>query len=623
MRFSLVLFLAVFMGFPLSAQSLRKKPDAVVVLKKMDYTVESLEKTTVHFVYRVIIFNPKGDKYGSIEIPFDNNTEIIDFKGGIYDTNGIKIKKIVKSDLVTVSDFADYSLYSDQKKKKATVHSSNYPYAVSYEYTLEMAGFLGTYWPLPDDYGLPARCVELSITSPKDIRINFRTNNFNGTIDTVDNGSTFTCIWRAHDIPAIRKEPSSPGFMELIPSVLISPEKFCYDGYCGSNESWVSYGKWVNTLLEEKEGLTPETVVKIHDLTDGIHDTLEKIKALYRYFQANTRYISVQIGIGGFQPTSSLTVDQYRYGDCKALSNYLRAMLAVIGVKALYTEIGNGPDRKIIWDDLPGVLQTNHVILTVPLCSDTLWLECTNNTLPFGYPGDGNCGRKAICITGSGAVIVNTPVYGSDVNRQVTNAVMTLNEDLSMQCEARISNSGVFMEELAYIKGLGRPEQEKLIAGKYPSTKMYIDDFTISENDEIFPEINFFIKLDDMGFISKTGDFYTFKPNYISREQNTLKSSECRENNIMLSPAFLELDTIRFIIPDGFVPEYLPLGKSIEGLFGKYKAECSINGNVLTYTRSFQVNHGNYAKEKYNDLNEFFNAVQVADNQNVIFKKQH
>jgi transglutaminase-like putative cysteine protease len=45
----------------------------------------------------------------------------------------------------------------------------------------------------------------------------------------------------------------------------------------------------------------------------------KKAKKIYQYLQNKTRYISVQIGIGGFQPVTAADVDRLGYGDCKGI----------------------------------------------------------------------------------------------------------------------------------------------------------------------------------------------------------------------------------------------------------------------------------------------------------------
>ena len=72
--------------------------------------------------------------------------------------------------------------------------------------------------------------------------------------------------------------------------------------------------------------MLPEDIKKkVHELTDHLKDPREKINVLYDFLQKNTHYISIQLGIGGWQPFPADYVAAKRYGDCKALSNYMIA----------------------------------------------------------------------------------------------------------------------------------------------------------------------------------------------------------------------------------------------------------------------------------------------------------
>mgnify|MGYP001126063175 FL=1 len=97
------------------------------------------------------------------------------------------------------------------------------------------------------------------------------------------------------------------------------------------------------------------------------------------------RYISVQIGIGGWKPISAEEVDENKYGDCKGLTNYTKALLRTVGIESNYCVVSAGSEIKDISEDFPS-MQGNHVILNIPQEGKSdLWLECTSQDTPFNF----------------------------------------------------------------------------------------------------------------------------------------------------------------------------------------------------------------------------------------------
>ena len=122
---------------------------------------------------------------------------------------------------------------------------------------------------------------------------------------------------------------------------------------------------------------------------------------LYEYMQNKTRYVSITVGIGGFQPFDAATVDRLSYGDCKALSNYMKSILEVAGISSRYTLVYAGENNQDIKTTFPSS-QFNHVILCVPMEKDTIWLECTSQRKPFNYLGSSTSNRQALVIDENG-----------------------------------------------------------------------------------------------------------------------------------------------------------------------------------------------------------------------------
>lgn len=91
--------------------------------------------------------------------------------------------------------------------------------------------------------------------------------------------------------------------------------------------SWQSYGIWQNSLLTGRDQLAEPIKLKLRELTAGCNTPREKVQAVYNYLAETTRYVSIQLGIGGLQPIAASDVCRAGFGDCKGLSNYTHAML--------------------------------------------------------------------------------------------------------------------------------------------------------------------------------------------------------------------------------------------------------------------------------------------------------
>ncbi|NJM26365.1 MAG: hypothetical protein HC859_13660, partial [Bacteroidia bacterium] len=105
--------------------------------------------------------------------------------------------------------------------------------------------------------------------------------------------------------------------------------------------------------------------------------------------------MSIQLGIGGWQPFEASVVDKNGYGDCKALSNYAVAMLKEAGIKGYYCLVQAGEEPAKL-DPMFAENHFNHIIVAVPLKQDTVWLECTSQTNPYGYLGEFTGDRQAL-----------------------------------------------------------------------------------------------------------------------------------------------------------------------------------------------------------------------------------
>jgi len=189
-------------------------------------------------------------------------------------------------------------------------------------------------------------------------------------------------------------------------------------------DTWKNFGLWYYKLRKGRDKLPDEAIKEIKNIVSPSDNSEQKVVKLYKYLQSHTRYISVELGIGDWQPFDARYVYNHGYGDCKALSNYMISLLKEEGIKAYPVLIYSGSSVHPLVKDFPSI-QFNHVIVYVPLKNDSLWLECASQTdLPGEVDWDIE-NREALMVTPRGGVLIKLPKSTPTQNTQVRDIKLT------------------------------------------------------------------------------------------------------------------------------------------------------------------------------------------------------
>ncbi|TDU43892.1 transglutaminase-like putative cysteine protease [Gelidibacter sediminis] len=600
--------------------SLRENANAVVRLDDNHIEVKSYNKMVFTNKRIVTILNSSGNSKVGTAMGYDDNISIKKMEARIYNSAGDEIKKIKKNDFEDMSAVPGGTLYSDSRVKYLRYTPIDYPYTVLFETEVEYSstGFIPGWRPI-EGYFTSTENATYKISNPSGVDIKTKTNNFEAFgIEKIDEFS-----FKATNLSAIQSESYSPDFYNFAPLLKATLTKFEMEGVDGSNVDWKDFGKWMNeALILDTQELPADVKVEIKSLTASATSDIEKAKIVYQYMQNKTRYISVQVGIGGWKPMLASDVHRLGYGDCKGLTNYTKALLNEIGVESYYTVIHGGSDIKDI-DASFSSIQGNHVILALPTDDDYIWLECTSQTVPFGFNANFTDDRAALILTPEGGKIVHTKVYTAAENLLDTNAQIVLTATGDINAHIIMNSYGT---QYGHHEGIqNKPLKEQAL--HYKDYWNYINNLEIEamtyKNDKdsiVFTET---INLEAAKYASKTGNRLLLSPNLFNVLSAVPPRYRDRKLPFEIERGFHDRDSYTISIPEDFEVEALQEPIHLKTQFGEYESTITqTSQNSLVYNRIFTLNKGAYEKEDYEAFREFWLEIVKHDKSRIILKSK-
>lgn len=335
--------------------------------------------------------------------------------------------------------------------------------------------------------------------------------------------------------------------------------------------------------------------------------------------QSHTRYISIQKGIGGIQPISAQTVANTGYGDCKALSNYMKSILKYAGVNSYYTLVNGGSkdysfDLNFVHDYF------NHVILCVPLETDTIWLECTNQTSPFGFMGSFTDDRIALLVKEDCSELRHTPIYNKDKNTITRKCKINVLPDRVGTASIVSYYSGLEYDERHNIAINDQEEQKKLITENLKIQDFIINNFNCSATDGPDPVLKEELKLTLNNYYSITGNRLFLPLNLLDKLTYIPQRLDKREVAIFNDYEFTYIDSVVYELPEDYEIEALPKDLELNTSYGTYSTMLILNGKDLTYIRKLQLNIGRYPASEYESFIAFFSKIRNNDKSMLVLK---
>ncbi len=386
------------------------------------------------------ILNPSGQQFANISIPYNSETEVSAIQGRTITPEG-KIIVLDNENIYDVSAYANYIFYSDQRAKLFTMPAVENGSIIEYRYSIQIWNrTLWHSWIFQNSE--PTLLSRFSLIEPTEWKINHRLYHMDIQPQVIGAPAGFksTYVWEGRNISPLQSEYGMPSANEILARLEFAPVGI---------RTWDEVAKWYYDLSEPQMKAAIEIKNLVSNLTVGAKTEEEKLKVIYEWIRDQVRYISVSIGIGGYQPHPADEIYVNHYGDCKDMTTLLCTMAREAGIEAYQALISTWPNG-VIDIELPSPFQFNHVIAFFPTVGDSgTWLDATEKGCPFGQLPWYDQGLSVLVVgEESKGNIVTTPHSLADSNRIVFNWNVDLQSSGAAAIQGKTEYWGIRATEL-------------------------------------------------------------------------------------------------------------------------------------------------------------------------------
>jgi len=602
--------------------SLKENANSVIRYSDITKTVKGPDRVTVKYHTIVTILNEKGDHEAIMEMQYNKKYDTYSgIEMHVYNEKGEVIKKYHKSDMYDGAADDGFSLVTDDRFLGVKHTVASYPVTIEQEYEEDISSFrdLDTWYIQGSEQSVQNAYYHLSVNNNAGFRYMNKNIGVKPEKKTVDNIDTYS--WTVLNLKAIKPEEGSVSW-RVLPKIEFASNFFEFYGVPGDFSSWQSYGKWIKNLYSEVSTLSPERETEIRKMTDTIKTDKEKARFLYTYMQQNMRYVSIQLGIGGLKPFPATFVDQKKYGDCKALSNYMSALLKAVNIKS-YCAIINAEANKEPADPKFPFDSFNHMILCVPFKNDTTWLECTSTTAPFGLLGSFTENRRALLVTEDGGKLVNTPKSTAHENQFDSNTHIVLDGEGGAKAQIKILGTGEYRDLYIGMSSRKTDEQKEMLLTGLGIKQPSVFDFTFGKDVNGIKEVDLNLEFDKFCDI-KAGDKQFYRPLAFTLWDQTVPILEKRKTDFYFEFPREKRSVTIIDLPQGFEVETLPTNQTLKFTYGSYEVTYTYDAakNQVTSIAKFILTNHVIPAAKYTELQQYLDAVVKAENKKLVIRRK-
>jgi len=514
-------------------------------------------------------------------------------------------------------------VYSDVRVRRISIGGIAPGTLLDYSYTIEtlkpvMPGDFENSWRITT--GRLTRRSRYIVDAPATLDLRIKETNLPFRRRMSEVGGRRINVWATSDVPKVEREPfaaDSNGIDQLI--TVAGPR------------TWADVARWYSQLARDRYVTTPALDSSLASLVTPARTLEDSLRLVHRWVAQDFRYVSLSLGIGGFQPRLPAAVLQTRYGDCKDKATLFITLAQRMGLRAYPVLLASsgGIER-----DVPSAHAFDHMIAAVERPTGYLFLDLTSELTPLGSLPSAEQGEFGLVVHPDGrGEEVTFPTDSTPVNRDVS----MLNGDLS--------RDGVFNGRYLHVAtgdqqyslrrtfatALGPDERERLtrtVANLvFPGASGDSLEMFDGRDLNAQPRVAFVVRGAQVTSKSGTSDILTVPlHNYgavkaLATELGGLGPRKFPIEVAAVAGPHVEEAELKLTLPEGWRAA-LPPNLTATSVFGTYTAEYAQDGRVLRIARRLVGRKGVEPPDRIGELIAWLKDMGRDDVRYVVLEHQ-
>lgn len=509
-------------------------------------------------------------------------------------------------------------VYVNQKEIRLSLGGVTPGTIIDISYTVEelkpyLPGDFYTQWNVHSG-STPVRRSRFMLDAPAGVepRITERNLNFAARVKVANGRRTRT--WSTSDVPEYRPEAFSPDTNSIHMHVVVSLPL-----------TWSRIAQWYHSLVRDRYTLGASERAKVDTVIAGAATRLDTIRAVHRWVAQDIRYVSVSLGIGGYQARPPAETIETGFGDCKDKTTLFIAALRALGINAdpvLLNSVGS-----LVRREHPSIAQFNHLIAAVRDGSTTTFTDLTAPWTPYGELPLPEQGGFAVIVRDDGsAEEVRLPRMAPDARRIAYHIEAALGADGLLTGVLEETNSGPGFESRRTLFGAPldsarRASLMRGLLGIIPGARG--DSIHGFDGRDLYAPVRYRLFFSSGRVTAQTGGLFLFTfPFGVLPASDRIRALEAmpeRRTSIVAEevlrrppPTMMTVD-LRVTLPEGWRVR-VPNDVVVRSDLGTYSTEYSQEGRVLRILRTESSAVGTYPPSRFRDVIEFFRAIGADEN---------